>query len=175
MASRGFSPEALAKQRPGIVYATLSAYGHVGPWRDRRGFDSLTQSASGIVFEESAGGPPRHMPAQALDYVSGYLLALGIMAALHRRASKGGSYLVRVSLAQTDRWLQSIGRTPPEDMAKGGLDLSADGVKDLLMERDTDFGRLSYLAPVVQMSETVAMWERPSVPLGSSPAVWPSR
>jgi crotonobetainyl-CoA:carnitine CoA-transferase CaiB-like acyl-CoA transferase len=175
MAARGFSPEEVAKRRPGIVYATLSAYGHVGPWRERRGFDSLTQSASGIVFEESVGGPPRHLPAQALDYVSGYLLALGMMAALGRRATEGGSYLVRVSLAQTGRWLQSIGRTPAEDIANGALDLSYEGVRDLLTERDTDFGRLSFLAPVVHMSETAPRWERPSVPLGSSPPVWPER
>ncbi len=101
LAGRGLAPDALASRRPGLIYATLSAYGHVGPWRERRGFDSIVQSISGIVHEESGDGPPRHMPAQALDYVSGYVLAFGIMRALARRAEEGGSYLVRVSLAQT--------------------------------------------------------------------------
>jgi crotonobetainyl-CoA:carnitine CoA-transferase CaiB-like acyl-CoA transferase len=35
--AKGFGPEELAKARPGIVYAGLSAYGWEGPWKDRRG------------------------------------------------------------------------------------------------------------------------------------------
>jgi hypothetical protein len=37
LSRRGFSPEALAEMRPGIVYVTLSAWGHKGPWAKRRG------------------------------------------------------------------------------------------------------------------------------------------
>jgi crotonobetainyl-CoA:carnitine CoA-transferase CaiB-like acyl-CoA transferase len=168
--ARGFSPEALAVRRPGLIYATLSAFGHTGPWRRRRGFDSILQSMSGIVHEESGGGAPHHMPAQALDYISGYLLAFGIMRALARRAVEGGSYLVRVSLAQTGAWIQGLGRVPltPEV----GAD---EDVPDLMMETQTPFGRLQHLRPVVRLSETPPRWERPSVPLGSSPAVWPQR
>jgi len=113
LAARGLSPEDLARLRPGIVYVTLSAYGHVGPWRERRGFDSLVQSVSGIAHEGGvAAGTdgPRHLPAQALDHATGYLAAFGAMVALARRAREGGSYLVRVSLAQTGRWLDRLGR-----------------------------------------------------------------
>ena len=49
LVARGFSPEALAKLRPGIVCASLSAWGPIGPWRERRGFDSIVQSVSGIA------------------------------------------------------------------------------------------------------------------------------
>ncbi len=60
LAAKGFSPEALAEMRPGIVAVTLSAYGHEGPWANRRGFDSLVQNASGInVAEAEAAGRPR--------------------------------------------------------------------------------------------------------------------
>jgi crotonobetainyl-CoA:carnitine CoA-transferase CaiB-like acyl-CoA transferase len=110
------------------------------------------------------------MPAQALDYVSGYLLAFGIMRALARRATEGGSYLVRVSLAQTGAWIQGLGRVVLTPDAG-----SDDGVGDLLMETQTPFGRLTHLRPVVKMSETSPRWQRPSVPLGSSPAEWPPR
>ena len=47
LAERGFGPEEAARIRPGIVYVSLSAYGHEGPWSGRRGFDSLVQTASG--------------------------------------------------------------------------------------------------------------------------------
>jgi crotonobetainyl-CoA:carnitine CoA-transferase CaiB-like acyl-CoA transferase len=169
LASRGFSPEELAAERPGIIYVTLSAYGHRGPWRDRRGFDSLVQTASGIVHEESDGGRPRHLPAQALDYVSGYLLAFGAMNALLRRAREGGSYLVRASLAQTGRWIWDLGRSGRPALADPGSEL-ADG---LLEETDSPFGRLRHLAPVLRMSETPPYWSRPAVPLDFSRPEWP--
>ena len=88
IASRGFAPDELAKIKPGIVYVTLSAYSHKGPWRDWRGFDSLTQSASGIVYEGmiAAGTErPHPLPCQALDHGTGYLAAFGAMVALKRR------------------------------------------------------------------------------------------
>lgn len=37
LCEKGFGPESLAKARPGIVYASLTAYGWEGPWKDRRG------------------------------------------------------------------------------------------------------------------------------------------
>ncbi len=113
--------------RPGIVAVTLSAYGHEGPWADRRGFDSLVQNASGInVAEaEAAGVPaPKELPAQALDHATGYLMAFGAMMALARKAQEGGSWHVRVSLAQTGHWLTGLGRVEngfacPEPTARG--------------------------------------------------------
>ena len=113
LAAKGFSPEALAEMRPGIVVVSLSAYGHDGPWANRRGFDSLVQNASGInVAEAEAAGvaAPKELPAQALDHATGYLMAFGAMMALARKAQEGGSWHVRVSLAQTGHWLTSLGR-----------------------------------------------------------------
>ena len=172
LAARGFSLEELAARRPGTVYASLSAFGHEGPWRDHRGFDSLVQSITGIVDEESGGEKPRHLPAQALDYVSGYLLALGIMAALRRRAIEGGSYLVRVSLAQTGRWIQGLGRVDFDRERLPPLDDSAEGVADLMVETESAFGRLWHLGPAGGLSETAPRWERASAPLGSDAAKW---
>jgi crotonobetainyl-CoA:carnitine CoA-transferase CaiB-like acyl-CoA transferase len=70
---------------------SLSAYGHVGPWAGKRGFDSLVQTATGFNDDEAraAGSTePKPLPAQVLDHAAGYLLAFGAMAALHRRAWK---------------------------------------------------------------------------------------
>jgi crotonobetainyl-CoA:carnitine CoA-transferase CaiB-like acyl-CoA transferase len=173
LAARGFGPEDLARTRPGLVYATLSAYGHEGPWRDRRGFDSLVQTVSGIVDEESAGGPPRHLPAQALDYVSGYLLAFGTIAALARRSREGGSYLVRVSLAQTGRWLDSLGRAPEDALETP--DPRPDEVESLFIQTESPFGLLRHVGPAARMSATPPRWDRPSVPLGYHPPAWPPR
>jgi crotonobetainyl-CoA:carnitine CoA-transferase CaiB-like acyl-CoA transferase len=49
IASLDFSPEEAARINPGIVYVSLSAYGHAGPWAERRGIDSLVQTATGSI------------------------------------------------------------------------------------------------------------------------------
>ncbi|TFK93320.1 CoA-transferase family III, partial [Polyporus arcularius HHB13444] len=54
LAAKGFGVDQVAKLRPGIVYASLCAYGWEGPWKDRRGFDSLVQTASGFNVAEAA-------------------------------------------------------------------------------------------------------------------------
>src|SRR6185312_9901142 len=84
LAALGYGPEDAARIRPGIVYVTLSAYGHDGPWANRRGFDSLVQTASGLnaAEAEAAGAEgPKPLPAQVLDHATGYLMAFAAMTA----------------------------------------------------------------------------------------------
>ena len=172
LAARGFSPQQLAAARPGIVYMTISAFGHEGPWSDRRGFDTLVQSVSGICEEYALDGEPRLLPVSALDYITGYIAAFGVMTALHRRATEGGSYLVRVSLAQTGRWLTSLPRIDAEQAATAEDDLPAEEIAALSTSSDSPFGRLTHLAPVARLSETATRWERPAVPIDHDDAVW---
>ncbi|MHB8577175.1 MAG: CoA transferase [Dehalococcoidia bacterium] len=172
LAARGFSVEDVMALRPGIIYVTLSAFGHIGPWRNRRGFDTLVQCVSGIADEYALDGKPRLHPVSALDYITGYLAAFGVMAALARRARDGGSYHVRVSLAQTGRWLTGLDRVAPARVAAAPANLAPERLEALCMSSDTPFGRLRHLAPVVQLSETPARWERPAVPLNHDEPRW---
>src|SRR6266436_5435680 len=101
IASLGFSPEDAARISPGIVYVSLSAYGHPGPWSERRGFDSLVQTTTGFNHAEGQAAGidgPKELPAQMLDHATGYLMALGAMMAKARQSREGGSWHVRVSL-----------------------------------------------------------------------------
>lgn len=172
LAELGVGPEAAARARPGIVYVTLSAYGHVGPWAGKRGFDSLVQTATGFNHAEAqaAGSDePRPLPAQVLDHAAGYLMALGAMAALHRRAVEGGSWHVRVSLAQVGQWLRGLGRV------EGGLqvpDQRLEDVADLMATLPSGFGELSVVSHAGRLSETPAYWALPSVPLGTHAPEW---
>jgi len=168
--AQGFGPEDVARLRPGIVYVSLSAYGHVGPWARRRGFDSLVQTASGFNHAEAqAAGQeaPRPLPVQILDYASGYLMAFGAQAALARQATEGGSWHVRVSLAQTARWLRSLPRVP------NGLACVMPPLEDYLEESVSGFGKLAAVRHAVRFSATPAKWSRPSVPPGTNSTVWP--
>jgi len=164
LAGRGFSPEDLAKLRPGIVYVSLSAWGPTGPWRDRRGFDSIVQSVSGMARTQGGAGEPKLLPCSAIDYVSGYLMAFGAMVALARRAKEGGSWRVRVALARVGKWIVDRGRVDPS---------AAVEPKGETMETKSPAGVITHLKPVLQMSETPPFWARPPVPLGYHRAEWP--
>jgi len=93
LAELGFSPEQAAGINPGIVYVTLSAYGHAGPWAERRGFDSLVQTTTGFNHAEGqAAGVegPKELPAQMLDHATGYFMAFGAMMAKARKLACSG-------------------------------------------------------------------------------------
>jgi crotonobetainyl-CoA:carnitine CoA-transferase CaiB-like acyl-CoA transferase len=175
LASLGFSPEDVARISPGIVYVSLSAYGHGGPWAERRGFDSLVQTATGFNHAEGQAAGidgPRELPAQMLDHASGYLMAFGAMVAKARQAREGGSWHVRVSLAQTGRWLWSLGRVPDGLKTE---DLKGETVRPFVEEVPSGFGPLRSVSHSAVLSETKAFWARPAMPLGSHPPQWPAR
>lgn len=175
LAHLGFSPEEAAKINPGIVYVSLSAYGHVGPWAERRGFDSLVQTSTGFNHAEGQAAGidgPKELPAQILDHATGYLMAFGAMMAKARQGCEGGSWHVRVSLAQTGRWIWNFGRVAD------GLeteDLKGDAIKPFVEQTPSGFGPLQAIRHAAQLSRTPAFWARPAVPLGSHPAQWPAR
>jgi CoA-transferase family III len=171
IAAFGFGPHDAARIRPGIVYVSLCAYGHEGPWAGRRGFDSLVQNANGLnaaEAEAAAADRPRPLPAQALDHGAGYLMAFAAMSALARRAEQGGSWHVRVSLAQTGTWLRRLGRIDGLACPDPGLD----EVRDRLEDSASGFGRLTAVRHAAHMEETPPHWVRPSVPLGTHAPAW---
>ena len=167
----GFGPAQLAALRPGIVCVSLTAYGTQGPWAGRRGFDSLVQTAMGFNHAEgeAAGdGKPKPLPMQILDEATGYLIAFGTAAALHRQQREGGSWQVRVSLAQTGHWLRGLGRVP------GGLATAKPDIAPYVETEPSGFGELAGLRHSALLARTPAAWPRPSMPPGSHPAEWPT-
>jgi crotonobetainyl-CoA:carnitine CoA-transferase CaiB-like acyl-CoA transferase len=172
LAGRGFGPVEAAALRPGIVCVSLSAYGHAGPWAEKRGFDSLVQTTTGLnLAEAEAAGEanPRPLPCQAIDHATGYLMALGAIAALIRRTETGGSWLVRVSLARTQWWFRQMGR-----VANGFAchDPKLEDIGDRIETTASGYGSLAAVRHAAEMSETPARWERPSSPYGTHPAHW---
>jgi crotonobetainyl-CoA:carnitine CoA-transferase CaiB-like acyl-CoA transferase len=181
LGNRGLSPEELCRLRPGLVYVSLCAFSHQGPWASRRGFDTVVQTVSGIttrqaeVFPGAEAGQPEFYPVSAIDYLTGYLMAFGAMTALSRRAREGGSWLVRISLAQTGHWLIGRGEVPEHDLHGIAPEFAADELAGWSIESETPVGRLKHLRPVVQLSQTPPYWARPSVPLGYNEPAWPAR
>src|SRR5437763_1596996 len=92
-----------------------------------------------------------------------------------RRATEGGSWLVRISLAQTGRWLVVRGEVPEAEAKQAAKVFTADELARWSTETATPLGRLGHLKPTVQLSETAPYWARPSVPLGYNEPAWPPR
>jgi hypothetical protein len=169
---RGFSPAALAQQRPGIIYLSISAFSRAGPWAQRRGYDTLVAAASGLT--RSGAEDPARLPCQPLDYLTGYLGAFGTMLALQRRAVEGGSWHVQLSLERTSAWIREMTDTLGRESSVAAIVPPSSEIDDLYIETPSRFGALRHLKPVVQMPETPTRWEQPPVPLGSDPAIWPT-
>ncbi|MGW5239224.1 CoA transferase [Monashia sp. NPDC004114] len=121
----GLAAEERAALRPGLVDVAMNAYGWTGPWRNRRGFDTLVQYATGIahrVSEWASEDPearlplnalghlvdasrPRHLPVEALDFSTGYQVAAAAILGLARRVREKRGSLTRLSLARTSHLL----------------------------------------------------------------------
>ena len=146
----GFGPYDVATLSPGIVYVSLSAYSRLGPWRARRGYDSIVQMASGMAVAEGEAlgkGRPQHVAASALDYATGYLAAAAAMLALTR---DGAAQHVQCSLAQTREWLEGLGRNPLADVTRPG----PDDVADLM----TTTGNVAHIRPAAPLRDTPQHW-----------------
>src|SRR5690606_9588706 len=85
---------------PALIYASISGFGRTGPYADRPGFDLIAQGMSGLmsITGEGPGRPPCKIGPPVSDITAGILLAMGICAALARRAETGEGQVVETSL-----------------------------------------------------------------------------
>jgi formyl-CoA transferase len=111
----GIDYETLARENPGLIYASISGFGQDGPYRDRAGFDQIAQGMGGLMW---VTGLPGQGPVRAgipvADLAAGLYAALGVMIALQERSRTGKGQWVQSSLLsamvammdfQAARWL----------------------------------------------------------------------
>jgi len=165
--ARGFGPEELAKERPGLIYTSINCYGEGGPYSNRGGWEQIAQTVTGISHE--VGNPPELLPIYFCDYSTGYLGAYGTLLALARRAVEGGSYHVKVSLCRSAMFLQDQGRV---DYPREGMGISVEEARSLQMDSETTYGKVRHLGPVIRFSESKPGWGWPSPALGADKAEW---
>jgi len=100
----GLGWDVLQELNPGIIYASVSGFGHTGPWVDRRSFDPIAQATSGYMWlmKEAVNpeGPPLQAPDAIADTIPGFTCLIGILAALVHREKTGRGQ--RVDVAQMD-------------------------------------------------------------------------
>jgi crotonobetainyl-CoA:carnitine CoA-transferase CaiB-like acyl-CoA transferase len=167
---KGLGPEEFLDVNPAVVLAELSAFGADGPWGGRRGFDSITQTATGVAAAEMAAFGSenvRPLPCQLLDHGTGFLLALGVVAALCDEAKTGGQR-VSATLLGTRVWLDALG--PGSLEADEPLD--ADRIAACTTARATSFGPIRHVKHPGSIAGVEAAWDRgPSLP-GADAPVW---
>ena len=159
-----------AENSRGIVYVTANAYGHIGPWAERPGFDQNGQVATGFALEEGDGSVPRFSPVFYLaDLMTGYFAAAGAMAALLRRSTEGGSYEVKLSLARSTMWVQDLGSL---DRDQQNNVPTTDEYSVQYNRFPTVYGEIGQLAPALRFSTMTTEPVTALSPYGSDPARW---
>ena len=92
----------LSARNPRLIYAAISGFGQTGPYRERGGFDLVTQGMSGLMSVcGPKDGPPHRMPIAISDVAAGMHLAIGILCALEARHHTGRGQLVETSLLES--------------------------------------------------------------------------
>ena len=183
LARLGYDDGALAELNPALIIASLDAYGWDGPWRDRRGFDSLVQMSSGIAAPEEpatgdtatggaapGAGKPAPLPVQALDHGCGYLIAAAVGRALTRRLTQSLVDRVRVSLIGMANLLWSLPRPgdlgPPPPMPKPS--------DFRLIDAQTAWGPARRVPLPGAIAGVEAEWRIEAGPLGRHQPTWSS-
>ena len=163
----GLDGPALRERRPDLVVARLSAWGHLGPWSDRRGFDSLVQAGTGIaIAEQATDGRPGRLPAQALDHGTGYLLAAAVLRALTVRATDGVAHHLDLSLAATAQWLLSTTASRAE---VGAAPQTPDR---WLTTTGSPYGSLRHARSPLGVAGVPTRWSRPPSRWGTDEPRW---
>ncbi len=157
---------------PNRIEVTLNAYGWLGPWSNRRGFDSLVQMSAGIADAGRSwakADKPTPLPVQALDHATGYLMAAAALSALSEAALGNSIMQARLSLARTAELLAVLGKaeTSNEITRANPTDYAPTPEK-------SDWGVGHRLKPALRVGGTDMIWSRPASKLGTSDPIWPS-
>ena len=114
--------DTLSAQNPGLIYGSITGYGHTGPRAGQAGYDLAAQGESGTMYltGEPDGGPMR-FPTPIADMTTGMFMLIGILSALHARHASGKGQFIDVSLLESQMtWLENYageyfatGENPP--------------------------------------------------------------
>jgi len=102
----GLGYDEVRARKPDVVYASLNAYGHGGPWEQRPGWEHLAQAATGMQMR-FGDTRPELQPFPVNDYATGIMGAYAVALALRHKAITGEGQQVRSALAYTGTLLQS--------------------------------------------------------------------
>src|SRR6202162_5883692 len=162
--------ESLSAQKPGLIHATVVLHGEKGPWSNRPGFDEIGAAVSGLFAIEGSPSQPKQPPIVPIcDNVVGWLGTVGVLAALRRRATEGGSYKVVVSLTRTVLWQLSLGIFDRSyATAAAGSSEEHKNVAPDVFTAETPLGTYKGLVEQAYLSKSPGSYRTVLVPQGSN-------
>jgi crotonobetainyl-CoA:carnitine CoA-transferase CaiB-like acyl-CoA transferase len=103
LARYGLDYETLAAENPGLVYCSLTGFGHDGPYKDKAGYDYLIQGMGGLMSitgqpDGAAGAEPLKVGVAVSDLVTGLYATVAIQAALIHQARTGEGQAIDMAL-----------------------------------------------------------------------------
>jgi crotonobetainyl-CoA:carnitine CoA-transferase CaiB-like acyl-CoA transferase len=98
----GLDADTLRARKPGLIYATIGAFGATGPLKDRPGYDPLMQAFAGIMgVTGEPDRPPVRVGVSIIDMAAGMWSVIGILCGLLQRQSSGTGIAIETSLFET--------------------------------------------------------------------------
>ncbi|MER6435915.1 CoA transferase [Streptomyces sp. NPDC001185] len=180
----GLSAEEAAAVRPGVIHVSIHLAGETGPWAHRVGFDQTAGPLTGIMLMEGEDGiaaGPTSTPALPYisvvnDYVLSWLATTGVLAALMRRATDGGSYRVTLNLTRIATWILSLGLFDRDYAHATALDPDPASAHAYLdpdtFTAETPCGHYQGVTDQIVMSGTPGHFRDILLPRGSSAPLW---
>jgi crotonobetainyl-CoA:carnitine CoA-transferase CaiB-like acyl-CoA transferase len=105
----GLTKEALWKAQPSLVILRTTGFGQTGPYSKRPGFARVFEAMGGLTYiSGEADGPPMHTGYPIADNVGGLFGAIGVLAALWRRARDPGAPGEEIDLSLTEATLKLL-------------------------------------------------------------------
>ena len=97
----GFSYEALHDRYPRLIVCDISGYGADGPYRDKKAYDLLIQSESGLLSVTGTPDIPSKAGCSIVDIASGMYAYTNILAALIQRGKTGEGCRIDISMLES--------------------------------------------------------------------------
>ena len=90
----GLGYSQLREVNPGLIYCSVTGFGHTGPWRERPGYDFMIQGMGGLMSitgerDDRPGGGPQKAGIPIADLITGMYASIAVCAALAHRANTG--------------------------------------------------------------------------------------
>jgi crotonobetainyl-CoA:carnitine CoA-transferase CaiB-like acyl-CoA transferase len=108
MEKMGLGYERIKKINNRLIYASISGFGHYGPYKDKPGYDIVGQAMGGIMSITGwPDGPPTRTGTAIADILAALFCTIGILSALHARNIYGKGQ--KIDIALVDSVVSAIG------------------------------------------------------------------
>jgi formyl-CoA transferase len=99
----GLGYKQLKAINPGLIYCSVTGFGHSGPWRERPGYDFMIQGMGGLMSvtgerDDRPGGGPQKAGIPIADLITGMYASIAVCAALAHRAKTGAGQHLDLAL-----------------------------------------------------------------------------